>query len=328
MSCRAHARRRHRLALAPARPDDRQPALGGPRDGRRSARHRLRRASTRTSSGACAAAPATSASSSRSSTGCTRSARSSSAGRSCTTLDDAPAALRNARDFFVDAPDEVSLWLALTHVPPAASVPGGALGHAGARRRPVLHRPRARPGAARAAHVVRLADREPARADPVHGAAVRARRGRPARPPLLGTGRLPRRASPTARSTRSSKARRTASSKLTEILVFPMGGAIARVPADATAFGDRTAPWAVWVASQWTDPAEDAIHRDWTRGVLGLARPVDDRRRLRQRDRRRRDRGAQAGGLRRAGEATSGCASSSAPGIPSNLFRLNHNIAP
>ena len=44
-----------------------------------------------------------------------------------------------------------------------------------------------------------------------------------------------------------------------------MGGAIARVPADATAFGDRTAPWAVWIASQWTDPAEDAIHRDWTR---------------------------------------------------------------
>ena len=36
-----------------------------------------------------------------------------------------------------------------------------------------------------------------------------------------------------------------------------MGGAVARVPADATAFGDRSAPWAVWVASQWTDPAED-----------------------------------------------------------------------
>ena len=45
-------------------------------------------------------------------------------------LEDAPAALRNARDFFVDAPDEVSLWLVLTHVPSAAAVPGGALGHA------------------------------------------------------------------------------------------------------------------------------------------------------------------------------------------------------
>ena len=38
-------------------------------------------------------------------------------------LDDAPAALRNARDFFADAPDEVSLWLVLTHVPPAPPFP-------------------------------------------------------------------------------------------------------------------------------------------------------------------------------------------------------------
>ena len=52
-----------------------------------------------------------------------------------------------------------------------------------------------------------------------------------------------------------------------------MGGAIARVPADATAFGDRTAPWAVWVASQWTDPAEDAIHRDWTRAFSATLAP-------------------------------------------------------
>src|SRR5919206_1921470 len=33
-------------------------------------------------------------------------------------LADAPAVLRNAREFFVDAPDEVSLWLTLTHLPP------------------------------------------------------------------------------------------------------------------------------------------------------------------------------------------------------------------
>ena len=191
---RAHARRRHRLALAPARPDDRQPALGRARHRRRPARHRLASTSTRTSSGGCAAAPATSASSSRSSTGCTRSGRSSSAARSSTTLDDAAAALRNARDFFVDAPDEVSLWLVLTHVPPRAAVPAGALG----RRRCSLVVPfctdlERGPGAARAAHLVRLAAREPARADPVHGAAVRARRRRPARAPLLGARRLPRR---------------------------------------------------------------------------------------------------------------------------------------
>jgi hypothetical protein len=60
---------------------------------------------------------------------------------------------------------------------------------------------------------------------------------------------------------------------LTEILVFPMGGAIARVPGEAAAFGDRSARWAVWVAIQWTDPAEDAIHRDWTRGFSASLAP-------------------------------------------------------
>ena len=38
-------------------------------------------------------------------------------------LDEAPAALRNARDYFAHAPDEVSLWLVLTHVPPAPPFP-------------------------------------------------------------------------------------------------------------------------------------------------------------------------------------------------------------
>ncbi len=66
---------------------------------------------------------------------------------------------------------------------------------------------------------------------------------------------------------------RSMSSALSEILLFPMGGAIARVPADATAFGDRSAPWAVWVASQWTDPAEDGVHRDWTRGFSASLAP-------------------------------------------------------
>ena len=106
-----------------------------------------------------------------------------------------------------------------------------------------------------------------------------------------------------------------------------MGGAIARVPADATAFGDRSAPWAVWVASQWTDPAEDAIHRDWTRGFSASLAPwttgavyvnaiggdVTEARKL-----------AAFGGpakyerlreLKRAWD-------------PENLFHLNHNIAP
>ena len=122
-----------------------------------------------------------------------RSARSCSAGRSSTRSTTRRPRCGTRATSSADAPDDVSLWLVLTHVPPAPPFPDGAPGHAGARRRAVLHRPRARPGAARAAHVVRLAAREPARADPVHRAAVRARRRRPARPSLLGARRLPRR---------------------------------------------------------------------------------------------------------------------------------------
>jgi hypothetical protein len=99
------------------------------------------------------------------------------------------------------------------------------------------------------------------------------------------------------------------------------------VPADATAFGDRTAPWAVWIASQWTDPAEDAVHRDWTRAFAATLEPhttgavyvnaiggdVTEARKL-----------AAFGGaaklerlreLKRAWD-------------PGNLFRRNHNVAP
>jgi FAD/FMN-containing dehydrogenase len=120
---------------------------------------------------------------------------------------------------------------------------------------------------------------------------------------------------------------RNVSSKRTEILIFPMGGKVARVPADATAFGDRTAPWAVWIASQWTDPAEDAVHRDWTRSFSATLEPwktgavyvnaiggdVTEARKV-----------AAFGGpaklerlreLKRAWD-------------PANLFHLNHNIAP
>jgi FAD/FMN-containing dehydrogenase len=58
-----------------------------------------------------------------------------------------------------------------------------------------------------------------------------------------------------------------------EILAFPLGGAVARVAADATAFGDRTSPWAVWISAQWTDPGEDRLHRDWARGLSEALAP-------------------------------------------------------
>ena len=241
-------------------------------------------------------------------------------------LDDAPAALRNVRDFFVVAPDEVSLWLSLTHVPaqpPFAPETWGI---------PVL------------AVVPFCTDLErgPALLEPLTSFGT----------PLANLhGPIPYTALQSALddvdphghrywergdyltglSDEAIEAvvagARTASSKMTEILLFPMGGAIARVPADRTAFGDRSAPWAIWVASQWMDPAEDAIHRDWTRSFCASLAPwttgavyvnaiggdVTEARKL-----------AAYGGpakhkrlreLKRAWD-------------PDNLFHLNHNVTP
>jgi FAD/FMN-containing dehydrogenase len=241
-------------------------------------------------------------------------------------LDDAPAVLRNARDYFADAPDEVSLWLVLTHVAPQPPFPEERWGE------PVLV-------------VVPFCtdlERGPELLEPLTGFGS----------PFLNLhGPLPYTALQSALDDVDPHGHRywergdyltglsdgvidalvagarSVTSKLTEILVFPMGGATARVPADATAFGDRSAPWAVWVASQWTDPVEDELHRDWTRGFSASLAPwttggvyvnaiggdVTEARKL-----------AAFGGaakherlreLKRAWD-------------PDNLFHLNHNIAP
>jgi FAD/FMN-containing dehydrogenase len=187
-------------------------------------------------------------------------------------LDVAAAVLRNAREFFADAPDEVSLWLVLTHVPPAPPFPEERWGT------PVL------------AVVPFCTDLErgPALLEPLTSFGS----------PIANLhGPIPYTALQSALDEVDPHGHRywergdylaglsdglidalvaggrATSSPLTEILLFPLGGSIARVPADATAFGDRSAPWAVWIASQWTDPAEDEVHRDWTRAFAATLEP-------------------------------------------------------
>jgi FAD/FMN-containing dehydrogenase len=179
-------------------------------------------------------------------------------------LDDAPAVLRNARDVIARAPDVVSLWLSLTHVPP---------------RPPFAEECWGRPALVVAPFCSDL-DAGPAELEPLTSFGA---------PFASLHGRLPYSALQSALDDHDPHGHRywergdyltglsddlvealvagarTVSSPLTEILAFPLGGAIARVPADATAFGDRSAPWAVWIASQWTDPSEDDVHREWTR---------------------------------------------------------------
>jgi hypothetical protein len=53
------------------------------------------------------------------------------------------------------------------------------------------------------------------------------------------------------------------SAPMARIVLARMGGAIERVGDDETAFSNRSANRLIWLSNMWTDPAEDAIHRQW-----------------------------------------------------------------
>ena len=44
------------------------------------------------------------------------------------------------------------------------------------------------------------------------------------------------------------------------------GGAAGRVSNDATAYSHRDLPWDILFTAQWTDRAQNDMHRDWARG--------------------------------------------------------------
>jgi FAD/FMN-containing dehydrogenase len=62
-------------------------------------------------------------------------------------------------------------------------------------------------------------------------------------------------------------------SPLTQVILIPSGGATARVDAQATAFGQRGAPWNVHFLSLWPDPAEDERNIAWTRAISTAMKP-------------------------------------------------------
>jgi len=51
----------------------------------------------------------------------------------------------------------------------------------------------------------------------------------------------------------------------TVIFIRHLGGAMGRIPAEATAFGDRSAQYNLSLDSTWIDPADDARNITWTR---------------------------------------------------------------
>ncbi|HEX6310841.1 MAG TPA: FAD-binding oxidoreductase [Acidimicrobiia bacterium] len=62
-------------------------------------------------------------------------------------------------------------------------------------------------------------------------------------------------------------------SPLTQVLLIPGGGAIARVDEEATAFGQRSAPWNVHFLSLWPDPADDEVNIAYTRAIAAAMKP-------------------------------------------------------
>jgi hypothetical protein len=103
-----------------------------------------------------------------------------------------------------------------------------------------------------------------------------------------------------------------------------LGGAMARVPADATAFAHRAKPMLVNLAAFYQGDADREVRRAWVSEFAAALQPRDD--------------GAYVGFLTDDGEARIHSAYPGATGDrlarvkltydPTNLFRLNQNISP
>ncbi|MGW7411000.1 FAD-binding oxidoreductase [Streptomyces sp. NPDC054863] len=57
-------------------------------------------------------------------------------------------------------------------------------------------------------------------------------------------------------------------SPLSSVQLEYLRGAVADVPEEDSAFPGRSAPYIYTVSSQWTDPADDGVHIEWTRGAV------------------------------------------------------------
>jgi FAD/FMN-containing dehydrogenase len=107
--------------------------------------------------------------------------------------------------------------------------------------------------------------------------------------------------------------------------VTALGGAIGRVPEDATAYAGRSAAFDVSADCSWTDPASDDANRDWVRRAMAVVEPDAGL-------------GAYANGYSNTGPSETrriyGDAKLARLAVlkrtwdPDNVFHVNHNVAP
>ncbi len=62
----------------------------------------------------------------------------------------------------------------------------------------------------------------------------------------------------------------------TLVIIRHCGGAISRVGAEETAFGDRSSEWMLSIDSTWREPAGDEANIAWTRDFYAAALPHSD----------------------------------------------------
>lgn len=60
---------------------------------------------------------------------------------------------------------------------------------------------------------------------------------------------------------------------MVQLIVEPMGGAVARVGAEATALGHRDTKWVFHAISQWMDPVDDEAHIAWPKALAEDMKP-------------------------------------------------------
>ncbi len=73
---------------------------------------------------------------------------------------------------------------------------------------------------------------------------------------------------------RLSEAVATIPSSETQIELAYLGGAAARLSANETAFGDRSAPFIMNLLASWSEPSGDAGNISWVRGLFNKLRPA------------------------------------------------------
>ena len=115
------------------------------------------------------------------------------------------------------------------------------------------------------------------------------------------------------------------SSPLSSLILFYLHGAVTRVPEAATAFSARKAQWDFDAIGQWTDGSESAKHIAWVRDVWGALEPHLQGRvyvnHVAADDRPEKVRASFGSNYQRLRELKTRY-------DPTNLFRMNANIAP